>query len=361
MPYYPEMTVIQGFTTVIRTRKLPSHAVADAPQVVLNEPVDAVQTVLAGEILGDYHIIDVAAELKIKNPTPQRMDDILRVDEGMRVQFGQELARTGKGRRTRILYAPVEGVVTAILGSRLVLQESRQMVEIKARVPGQVSAADTHQVTISGRGALIQCAWGNGRYAYRAYRFLPPDGFAGLSKMDPRISEYRKVVIISPAPINVGDLMVARQQEVAGVVAPSMSADLREFAMQLTFPVLLTEGFGQRRPTTLAYRLLQENMGRQAAFDAVLPERWADDRPEIMIPLPAEGVAPPAPSADQALLVGTQVRITRAPWDGLVGTVEALPQTPQVLENGLRVPCAQVRLSADRVVPVPLANLELLG
>ncbi len=361
MPYYPELTVVQGFTTVIRTRKLPPHAIADASQVVLNEPVDAVQTVLAGEILGDYHIVDVAAELKLKNPTAQRMDDVLRVEEGMRVQFGQELARTGKGRRTKILYSPVEGVVTAILGSRLVLQESRQMVEIKARVPGQVSAAETHQVTITGRGALIQCMWGNGRYAYRAYRFLPPDGFAGLSKMDPRISEYRNVVIISPAPINAGDLMVARQQGVAGVVAPSMSADLREFAMQLTFPVLLTDGFGSRRPTTLIYRLLQENMGRQAAFDAAQPERWADDRPEIMIPLPAEGVAPPAPSPDQALMVGTQVRATRAPWDGLVGTVEALPQTPQVLENGLRVPCAQVRLSADRVVPIPLANLELLG
>ncbi len=361
MPYYPELTVIQGFTTVVRTRKLPPHAIADAPQVVLNEPVDAVQTVLVGEILGDYHIIDVAAELKIKNPTPQRMDEILRVEEGMRVQFGQEIARTGKGRRTRVLYAPVDGVVTAILDHRLVLQEARQALELKARIPGQVSAADTHQVTITGRGALIQCAWGNGGYAYRAYRFLPPDGFAGLSKMDPRISEYRNVVIISPAPLNIGDLMVARQQNVAGVVAPSMSADLREFAMQLTFPVLLTEGFGHRRPTTLIYRLLQENMGRQAAFDAVQPERWADDRPEIMIPLPAEGMAPPAPSPDQALLVGTQVRITRAPGDGLVGTIEALPQTPLVLENGLRVPCAQVRLSADRVVPVPLANLELLG
>ena len=102
-------------------------------------------------------------------------------------------------------------------------------------------------------------------------------------------------------------------------------------------------------------------MGLQAVFDAAEPQQWRTEIPEIMIPLPKKGQSPSKPALDQVLKPDMQVRITRAPWDGQVGVVERLPQTPQVIDNGLRVPCASVRLDEDRVVLVPLANLELLG
>jgi hypothetical protein len=140
-----------------------------------------------------------------------------------------------------------------------------------------------------------------------------------------------------------------------------MPSNLREFAMQLKFPVLLTEGFGQRRPTALIYNLLQSNMGRQAAFDAASPDRWSSVRPEIMIPLPSGGVVPPVPALDQSLEVGAQVRITRAPWEGMIGEVIELPAAPEVAESGLRLPCARVRLPTNREGLIPLANVELLG
>jgi hypothetical protein len=55
------------------------------------------------------------------------------------------------------------------------------------------------------------------------------------------------------------------------------------------------------------------------------------------------------------------VRILRVPWDGLIGEVVELPETPQVVSHGLRVPSAKVRLPGERIGLVPLANLELLG
>lgn len=360
MPYYPETSVIQEFTIVKRQRRLPPEAIADTVHTVEHERVEALQMVLLGELLGDYRILDVGKALNLKQLTAEQLEGLLLVEVGMRVDVGQELARKGRGRRATVLHAPIDGVIAAIDGQRIVLQEARQTIEVIARIPGEVTQASARSVTISGKGLLIQCAWGNGRHAYRAFKFLPPDGFAGLSKMDPRISEYRDAVIVSPDALNTGDLMVAKQQEVAGVVAPSMPAALRELALDLPFLVLLTEGFGQRRPTELIYRLLEDNMGLQAAFDASLPGRWTADRPEIMIPLPSKGRFPEAPALDQALTPGMTVRITRAPWDGLVGKVVELPQAPQVIDSGLRVPCASVRLD-DRVVLVPLANLELLG
>jgi hypothetical protein len=55
------------------------------------------------------------------------------------------------------------------------------------------------------------------------------------------------------------------------------------------------------------------------------------------------------------------VRIVRAPGYGRIGEVVALPDAPQAVESGLRLPCARVRLSNERIALVPLANLELLG
>jgi hypothetical protein len=359
MLYYPETTIIQGLVRVIRERRLPPQAIPRPTHTITGQPVEAVNVVLEGDILKDYCILDVAEYFRLRNP--EQAAELIEVEAGKRVQVGTELAVRGTGRRTRTLTSSVDGQVIQVDGSRIFIQQSERAVEVLAKIPGDVESAEPHAVKIVSNGALIQCAWGNGQFCYEAYRFLPGEGFVGLSKLDVRISEYRHVVIISPYPINKGDLLVAQQQQAAGVVAPSMPSNLREFAMRLTFPVLLTEGFGQRRRTELIYHLLQSNMGRQAAFDAAVPDRWSENRPEIMIPLPSGGVLPPTPALDQALTVGAQVRITRAPWDGFVGTIVELPKTPQIVDNGLRVLSAKVQIPDGPVGWVPLANLELLG
>jgi hypothetical protein len=359
MPYYPETIVIHGLAHVIRDRRLPREAIPRLSHLVAGTGVEAVNVLLEGDILGEYRILDVAAVLKESDP--HKLASLIQVEEGHHAQAGQELARRGKGRRGKVLLAPAEGLVVRIHGGRIVLQISDRTVEVQAKIPGEIEKIESHLVRIVGNGAIMRCAWGNGKFCYEAFRFLSEDGFVGLSKLDVRISEYRGVVLISPFPINKGDLLVAQQQEAAGVVAPSMPSNLREFALGLTFPVLLTEGFGQKRPTALIYNLLRDNMGRQAAFDATTPERWSGECPEIMIPLPSGGMTPPTPVLDRSLEVGAQVRITRAPWDGFIGEVVELPETPQIVSNGLRVPSAKVRLPGERIGLVPLANLELLA
>ncbi|NDJ77491.1 MAG: hypothetical protein GYB65_14660 [Chloroflexi bacterium] len=359
MPYYPEVATIQGLVRVIRERRLPSEAVPRPTHTISNAPVEAMQVILEGDVYREFRIIDVGAALKARRK--ENVADMIEVDAGQQVQFGHELARRGRGRRARVLHSPADGLIVLAEDRRIILQVSERAIEIQAKIPGQVQEVEPHLVRIAGSGALIQCAWGNGGFCYEAFRFLPEEGFVKLSKLDVSISEYRQMVIISPYPINKGDLLVAQQQEVAGVVAPSMSSDLREFAMGLKFPVILTEGFGQRRPTTLIYTLLQSNMGRQAAFNAAAPDRWSWERPEIMIPLPTGGSTPPTPALDQALQVGAQVRMTRAPWDGLTGEVVELPPAPQVIESGLRLPCARVQLADGQARLIPLANIEVVG
>lgn len=359
MPYYPETTVIRGLVRVRRERQLPPQAMPVPIHTVSGLPVEAVQVVLQGDILRDYRILDVGPQLKLRDA--EKIAASILVEAGHRVQSGQELARRGKGRRGRVVRSPVDGEVVRVEDGQIVLQASERTVEIQAKIQGRIENADQHTVQIVGTGAVIECAWGNGNFCYEVFRFLPPEGFVSLSKQDVRISEYRNVVVISREPVNKGDLLVAQQQQVAGVVAPSMPANLREFAMQLTFPILLTEGFGQQQPTPLIYDLLRSNMGRQASFNGVIPDRWSGERPEIVIPLPSGSAMPPLPSYARPLTVGAQVRITRAPWQGMIAKVVELPDAPQVIANGLRLPCASIELPGGHTGLVPLANLELLG
>ena len=99
-----------------------------------------------------------------------------------------------------------------------------------------------------------------------------------------------------------------------------------------------------------------------AALDAFLPDRWTARRPEVIINPSARATnRPPRPNVNVVLNSGTTVRLTRPPNQGQVGKIINLPKTPFLLENGLRVPCAQVELITGEKVTVPLANLEVFG
>jgi len=361
MPYYPETSVIQGLTRISRERRLPNGAAPAPVQTSARARVEAITPVLEGDLLREYRVFDVGEALGLRSRDPETLRALVEVEEGQRVQAEQALARRGRGRRTRYLQAPGEGIVARVEGGRIVLQVMERTVEVLARIPGEVDEVEPHRVVVVGQGAVMQCAWGNGGFAFENYRFAPEGGLSTLSKTDARISEYRGVVVISPNPLDRGDLNAARQHGVGGVVAPSMPADLREFAKTLPFPVMLTEGFGKLRPTALIYTLLHSNLGRQAAFDAALPDRGLGDRPEIFIPLPAGGRLPPVAALDRALGVGDRVRVARGAQAGMIGEVVELPKAPQRVESGLRVASARVRLHGERDELVPLANLELLG
>jgi hypothetical protein len=142
-----------------------------------------------------------------------------------------------------------------------------------------------------------------------------------------------------------------------------MDPALIDQARSMDAAILLTDGFGDVPMSSRLYAMLEEFIERQATVDAVLPDRWEDvRRPEVFINLPARsGDRPPAPRVGRPFRVGDQVRLTRAPRAGSIGDITNLPKTLQLLDNGLRVLCAQIALVTGESVLVPLANLEILG
>src|SRR5258708_33952800 len=117
---------------------------------------------------------------------------------------------------------------------------------------------------------------------------------------------------------------------------------------------------GEQQMSDVVYKLLRDNLGRPAMFDATEPERWSPSRPEIVIPLPAGAQPPPPPEADQALEEGVLVRLVRAPFAGMSGHVRRVVDTPRSVENGLRLPGAEGQRANGGTVFVPVATLEMV-
>ncbi len=365
MQYHPPETIILQHTMIVRNRMLPPNAYGHVT-VNVGDSVIGNKVVAEGELPQDYRIIDIAGALGIDPNNTEVLNEVIELFPGDTVEIDQPLAKARRRRdRKRIPLAPSNGVVSFIERGRMILQINPEPIRIHARVPGEVierlGMDGNRGVRIESRGTLIQCAWGNDRFAFAPFASEPEEGLQSLLYRDSLLESFRGQVYILNRPIEADDFKVVVQQQLGGIVAPSMPYYLRETAMMIKVPIILTNGFGDRQPTPRIFDMLREmESNREGAFDATMPKRWHHGRPEIVLPT-ATSQLPTIPASDVPLSVGMMVRLRRAPFDGQIGVVESLPNTPQRIENNLPVAAAYIKLLNGKHVTVPLANVELLG
>jgi len=370
MKYYPERTLILENAQIIRDRYLPSGM---RGEVLFNvgDSVTPTEDVVWGTRPSDYKIIDVSGALNLASDD-ERLQQIITVKEGHTLKAGTPLGESNnRGFKRKIPTAPANSIVSLVEQGRVILQVNPETVRVQARLTGEVIGVEpSYGLTIESQGTLLQCAWGNGAFSAAGYAFEPGtpgiardtdlSSLADLLNLDLTLSPYRGKAIILMRPLVEFDLHVIDVQELAGIVAPSATPDLREKAKRLKVPVILTEGFGRLPPTARLYDLLKAKQGAQAIFDATPPDYRNNVRPEIIIPGGSKNSAIP-PDTSSALAREMLVRIRRAPYAGRIGKITNLPEMPNTVENGLRVLCAEVKLQGGDLVMVPLANLESLG
>ena len=359
MQFYPNATYVIPLTTIRRERRLPPDVTSE---VLVKEGlnVEPGEVLIRGARASGYLLIDLLEGLGVRHA--EAIDPLwIQVSQGELVQPNQLLAQRGSGRRAKRILSPADALVARIEPALIVLQTNPQPIELRSPTPGKVTAVHgSTAVQVELAGMLIQCAWGNGRNVYGVYRLEPEGGLETLAD-ETLLTTFRGQILLTPQPLTAKSFDIAMQQEVSGIIAPSMSSELRTTALRLRIPVVLTEGFGAQQMSEIVYNLLRDNLGRQAAVDATEPTRWSSDRPEIIIPLPSNRGMPPPPERDQPLTVGATVRLTRAPLAGTSGRVRKVIESPRAVENGLRVVGAEVQLSNGRTVFAPIANIELLG
>lgn len=360
--YYPATNIIMEDTVIVRDRILPPH-VYGSVTVTVDDEVTGTKVVAQGRTPEEYIIIDIAEAMGIDRRNTDKLNAVLAVDVGDPVDPGTPLA-TARRRRDRkhVPVSPGEGVVNLIENGRVVLQVNRQQVRRYARIPGVViDLIGERGVRIRSTGSVIQCAWGNGRFGFGAFYMEPETGLMSLAEQDNILSSVRGNIYVLQRPITAEDLRLVAERDLGGLVGPSMPFYLQEAARVMRVPVILTEGFGNQKMSRVSYDMLKKyQRQREGAFDASMPSRWEYGKPEIV--LPAVISRPAEPDLSHVLRTGDHVRVRVGMHTGEVGDIVFLPEKPVRLENGLRLPVAQVKLrSRPEKLLIPLANLEIMG
>lgn len=354
MQYYPEHRHLLENTNIQREQFLPEDAVG-AVEARPGASVNLRDIVARGRLPSRVVILEAARFFKLK-----KNDDLfplLEVAEGDDVNTETVLATV----KNRQLLSPVDGIISYIGDGRVIIQTMPPEIQLEAGVDGQVLRVDQGRgVVIESFGTLIQGVWGNGHDVIGSLKIEPNNGLESLYGEDLDI-QYRGSIIVTKRPLRGTGLQVLEDQELNGIIAPSMEADLIERVSRLSRPVMLTEGFGSLRMNASTLNLLTVSDGRQATLDAVLPSRWEPRRPQVIVNPSGRSSRSTRPRMDMILEEGIEVLLTRPPNAGATGKVVNLPKNPQLIDNGLRVQCAEVELVTGERVTVPLANLEVFG
>ena len=340
-------------TTIQRERLLPmpGRVVVRRGQKV--NPGDAVaETHLAPE----HIILDVARGLGLGS---SGINEYIQCEAGEQVSEGDIIAGP-VGMARRVVRAPHSGRVILIRGGKVLFEIDSPPFVLRAGLPGVVSSLIPDRgVIIEGTGALLQGVWGNGRVDYGLLHVLAkmPDDLLTPDHLD---ETMRGSVILAGFCGDAEVFKAAGELPLRGLILSSMASSLIPVAVIMEYPIIVMEGFGLLPMNSTAFKLLTSSDQREVALNAEAFDKFANTRPEIVIPLPTEDHAP-EPRESLVFSPDQQVLIVRAPYQSQIGTIIALRQGIKVLPSNVRAPAAEISLESGETVVLPLANLEVLA
>jgi hypothetical protein len=359
---FPAQRYIIPKTTLQREVLLPPD-VQGVITAVPGQRVDGNTVVARGYPPAHHHIIYAKEDLRLRRR--QSLEDYLLVEIGDAVAQDQALASLRHDpERGRRIFSPANGVVAGIQDGRIVIRETNDQIELIAGMAGSVTRVIPGRgIIVETVGGVVQGTWGNGKRTVGALKLEPEDGMEFIEGGSINL-DWRGSIVVTRRRLTTTNIVIIEEQDIAGVIAPSIDATLIDIVNQMDRAVMITEGFGDATMSNAIYTLFEElldaNFNLRATLDAATPSPFTARRPEVVMSIPPrEGEAPQLLEPAERLRRGARVRITRSPHAGQTGIVRELPNVPQPLGNGLRVPVANVELSGGEVAPVPLVNLEL--
>lgn len=365
MKYYPVEARVAPLVTIRRERMLP---VPGEVLVRVGEMVGSADVVARCQLPGSVRVVDVSRSLRVPR---QRTERYLVKSPGDTVQANETIAAPGGlfGRLRAGSRSPVDGKIIDVRDGLVLIASAGNTFELEAHLKGQVTnVMPSRGVVVSAAGALIQGFWGTGGEAEGVLKLVVDSPQKPLRARSIDVS-CQGTVVVGGRILDEATLDQAVEAKVRGMIVGSLDAGLIQYLRALPFPVVVTEGFGTLPMSEPVFALLHSNMGREAMMNAETSTRWGARRPEVLIPLRADDSTPEDSREPKPLRVGDLVRVLRAPYLGSLGTVVDLPDLPQVLESGSRVPAVIVELddasmpsgqSVDQPVVIPIVNVELV-
>ncbi|MBN1267231.1 MAG: hypothetical protein JXA25_17195 [Anaerolineales bacterium] len=350
--YLPPLTHVSPLTVIRRELTLPR------PGTVLVRLTQKVQgRDVVAECEGDpvYVFLDAARGLGVE---PDQVSRYMIKERDIWVEEGDILAqREGLSRRS--VRSPGNGRIVTLSGGRILFEQTGEQFRLRAGFPGTVVETDGIQgVILETVGALIQGTWGNHGQDFGVMRMVGegPDDRMTTSRLDINL---RGAILVAGVCDGEEPLRQAAELTIRGLILGSMEASLIPFVRTLSYPVVVTDGFGNRGINAPAFDLLSGNIGREAAVLAYSIDPYSFRRPEVVIPLPAASQVN-IPEEIILLEPGVRVRILRSKHTGEAGMVREILPDAVSYPSGIRASSALVDLGDSGTVTVPLANLEVL-
>lgn len=363
---------VSGDIVIRRTRRLPIKG------EVLVKTGDRVEpsTIVARALLpGVLQTVKLADNLGVE---PKDAESFLKIAIGDPVEKGQVIAEGKK--LFGIFKAPVSisdhkgtlETVSDVTGNALIREPSIP-IDIDGYITGTVvDTIPEEGAIIETRCAMVQGIFGVGGERQGNIRIAVSSPDQVLDAKDVLDSDAGRI-LVGGSGMTAAAIQRASDIGAKGIIAGGLKdSDLIQFlgydigvaitgSEKINLTLMVTEGFGFLPMANRTFELLKSLEGQDASINGATQIRAGVIRPEIIVPEPKTSGTAAAESKVLALEVGTQIRMIREPYFGLLGTVTELPPELVTLDSGTTVRVLRANLPSGENVTVPRANVEIIA
>ncbi|HLO99056.1 MAG TPA: hypothetical protein VK171_10720 [Fimbriimonas sp.] len=369
--YTPGLTV-SGDIVVRRTRRLPIKG------EVLVEVGDSVtpSTPVARALLpGMLQNVKIADQLGVEPKDAQAFIKVKigdHVEKGDLVAEGKKMFGLFKAPTATTDFAGTFESFSDVTGNGLIREPSIP-IEIDAYIKGTiVEILPEEGAVVETRCAMVQGIFGVGGERTGTIRIAVsgPDQIIDENHIT---AEDRGKILVGGSGMTAAAIKKADAVGAIGIIAGGLKdSDLIEFlgydigvaitgTEKINITLMVTEGFGFLPMAGRTFDLLKSLEGHVSSINGATQIRAGVIRPEIIVPDPKMSGESHGEAKVLSLEFGTQIRIIREPYFGLIGSVTELPAELVTLDSGTHVRVLRAKLASGEEVTVPRANVEIIA
>ena len=379
--YTPGLKV-SGHTIIEKTRRLPLKGTVLVTEGTAVAPGSVVART---ELPGNMLTIKLAERMGIE---PKDVPEVLKIAVGDTVKQGDLIAESkglfGKFFKSEFK-SPYTGTIEIIsqITGHIGVREAPTPVEKDAYIEGIVTKVIPNEgVIVTCEGALVQGIFGVGGERQGKIALLDA-GNTGSIKPEQLTEVERGCIVIGRGTVSGAALKKAAEVGVIGIVCGGViDRELMDYLAEalnqpgydigvaitgqepIPFTLVITEGFGNIEMAERTFALLESLEGQTASINGATQIRAGVIRPEVIVPRAGGSLASNfgiAEAAEEnALDLGTPIRVIREPYFGLLGQVSGLPPELVKVESETMVRVLEAKLNDGRTVVVPRANVEII-
>jgi hypothetical protein len=277
---------------------------------------------------------------------------------GDSIRKGDVIARK-RGLISKQVVVPVDGKVVECSNGRVLIALGSSPLVVQAGFTGLVKEViPDYGAILVTEGAILQGVWGNGRLAEGLMICLARSRNEELYPERMDVSLRGSVVFAGPC-LKPETLRLASEITLRGLVVSSIAPEYLGLAEKLPYPVMVLNGLGKVPYDEHTYQIISNMDKRVACINAVIWDRYAGSRPEVVIPRRGEGHISELPE-NVDYTNGQLVRILQSPYLWETARIKNILPDSRAYPSGITAVSALCVLDNGEEIVQPLANLEVI-